>query len=95
MEAEVLREVTGRGSLVGGEPRGGEYTGLKALMMAVLEDGIRDYREGRGRLSAEAAEWIRSDRRDAFSFIVICETLGLEPAAVRAALARPRRAPPT
>ena len=30
-------------SLGGGEPRSAQYTGTKALMLAVLEDGIRSF----------------------------------------------------
>jgi hypothetical protein len=93
MQGDILQEIIGHGLLAGGEPCRGEYTGIKALMLAVLEEGIRDYREATGRQSLEATEWVRSDRRDVFSFVVICETLGLEPTAVRAALARSRRRP--
>ena len=90
-DTENLRQVIGQGSLGGGEPRRGEYTGTKALMIAVLEDGIRDYCSASGRPRIEAEEWVRSNRRDAFSFVVICETLGLEPGAVRQALVRLER----
>ncbi len=88
-ETDILREVRALGALGGGEPRRGEYTGTKALMMAVLEDGIRDYRTAIGRPRIEAEGWVRSEHRGVFSFIVICETLGLEPAAVRRALGQP------
>jgi hypothetical protein len=88
----------GLGSLGGGEPGRSEHSGPKALLMAVLEDGIHDYCHATGRPRLEAKEWVESNRRDAFSFIAICETLGLEPAAVRQALRlknqsvpRPRR----
>jgi hypothetical protein len=68
----------------GGEPRGGQLTGTKALMLAVFEDGIRTYL-GRAKLAARDAEyWIFSPRRHSpFSFPVVCETLGLDPDAVR------------
>ena len=81
----LLRHVIGLG---GGEPRCSEYTGTKALMIAVLEGGIRDYCGAAGRRSTEAEHWVRSNRRGAFSFAVVCETLGLEPTAVRQALVR-------
>lgn len=70
--------------LRGGEPRGGQLTGTKALMLAVFEDGIRTYL-GRAKLAARDAEyWIFSPRRHSpFSFPVVCETLGLNPEAVR------------
>jgi len=75
----------------GGEPRTGQLTGTKALMLAVLEDGVRCYL-GRARLAAEeAACWISSTRRySPFSFIVVCETLGLDPQAVRATVQKMR-----
>lgn len=78
-------------TLSGGEPRGGAYTGTKALMVAVLEDGIRSYLSPVARVRAEAECWIGARRhRSPFSFGVVCETLGLQPDAVRAALRRLR-----
>ena len=75
----------------GGESRTAPYTGTKALMLAVLEDAIRSYLSPELRASAEAEGWVMSrQRRSVFSFIVVCETLGLEPKAVRAALRRLR-----
>ncbi len=78
--------------LSGGESRSGQLTGTKALMLAVLEDGIRSYL-GRSRLLSEEAEcWIFSRARQwPFSFIVVCETLGLHPDAVRKTLERLKR----
>ena len=77
----------------GGEPRTGQLTGTKALMLAVLEDGIRCFL-GRAKFIAdEANDWISSNRRRSpFSFVVICETLGLDPDAVRAAARRMKQA---
>jgi len=97
---EFLSQILSRGSLVGGEPRRSEYTGTKALMLAVLEEGIRNCCGPAGRLRAEAEDWVRSTRRAPFSFLVICETLGLEPDAVRRALIQspqslPRRIRPS
>ena len=78
-------------SLGGGEPRTNQYTGTKALMLAILEDGIRSYLSPVGRLRSEAEYWVTSTRqRSPFSFAVVCETLGLEPEAVREALRRLR-----
>lgn len=82
-DEDIVRHVIGIG---GGEPRCSIYTGIKALMLAVLEGGIRDYCGAAGVRCIEAGQWVRSNRRGAFSFAVICETLGLEPAAVRQAL---------
>lgn len=78
-------------SLGGGEPRSAQYTGTKALMLAILEDGIRSYLSPMGRVRNEAEYWVKSGRqRSPFCFTVVCETLGLEPDAVRAALERLR-----
>jgi hypothetical protein len=78
-------------SLGGGEARAAQYTGTKALMLAILEDGIRSYLSPVGRVRSEAEYWVRSARnRSPFSFHVVCETLGLEPGAVRVALDRLR-----
>jgi hypothetical protein len=79
-DLEVLHLAT----LSGGEPRSGQFTGTKALMLAVLEDGIRVYLGGSRVLAQEAECWIQSRRRHSpFSFVVVCETLGLDPDAVR------------
>jgi hypothetical protein len=76
-------------SLSGGESRTGQLTGTKALMLAVLEDGIRSYL-GSSRIIAQDADyWIHSHQRiSPFSFIVVCEVLGLDPGAVRTTLKR-------
>ncbi len=85
-EADELAELT---SLGGGESRSAPYTGTKALMLAILEDGIRAYLSASTRAREEAELWIRSPKRHfVFSFPIVCETLGLEPDAVRMALAR-------
>jgi len=73
--------------LAGGELRAAPYSGTKALMLAVLEDAIRTYLNRQD--GGEAELWIFGrQRRSVFSFVVVCETLGLEPNAVRAALRR-------
>jgi hypothetical protein len=78
-------------SLGGGESRSAQYTGTKALMLAILEDGIRSYLSPVGRIRNEAEYWVKSGRqRSPFCFTVVCETLGLEPEAVRTALERLR-----
>lgn len=76
-------------SLSGGESRTGQLTGTRALMLAVLEDGIRSFL-GNSRLLAQDAEyWIYSHRRHSpFSFVVVCEILGLDPDAVRRTLTK-------
>jgi hypothetical protein len=75
----------------GGESRAAPYTGTKALMLAVLEDAIRSYLSPEPRARVEAESWVLSrQRRSVFSFVVVCETLNLEPKAVRVALRRLR-----
>jgi hypothetical protein len=84
---EILRLT----SIGGGEPRNGEYTGTKALMLAVLQNGIESYMGPLGRARTEAESWVNTEaRRSPFSFAVVCETLGLEPDAARTALQRMR-----
>jgi hypothetical protein len=78
-------------SLGGGEPSARPYTGIKALMLAVLDNGIASYLSSTPRIRAEAEYWISAPgRRSPFSFTVVCETLRLEPDAVRVALRRLR-----
>jgi hypothetical protein len=74
---------------LGGVPHSAPYTGIKALMLAVLEEGILCYLGRDERARREATDWIASHgRRSPFAFSVLCETLGLEPSAVRIALRR-------
>jgi len=83
LNALLLNPVTG------GESRSGQFTGTKALMLAVLEDGIRSYLGSSRVIAHEAEFWIHSHRRHSpFSFIVVCEMLGLDPEAVRKTLRR-------
>ncbi len=89
MDTDEFRQLISGSSLGGGEPRMGEYTGTKALMLAVLENGLRSYCGPAGSARTEAEHWVRAaNRQSPFSFIVVCETLGLEPTAVRTALTR-------
>jgi hypothetical protein len=85
--AEIDTELDDLHLLAGGEPRQAELSGTKALMLAVLEDGIRSYL-GNARIAADEADlWVRSERRRSpFSFVVVCETLNLNPDAVRRVL---------
>ena len=74
-----------------GAVRAGRHTGLKALMLAVLEEAIVSYLCSKGRVQMEAACWIEAaGQRSPFSFPIVCETLGLDPSSVRAALQRLR-----
>jgi hypothetical protein len=75
--------------VTGGEPRSGQLTGTKALMLAVLEDGIRSYLGNSRIISQDADYWIHSHKRQSpFSFAVVCEMLGLDAEAVRKTLRR-------
>jgi hypothetical protein len=79
------------GSLSSGQSSSGPDTGIKALMLAVLDNGIASYLSSTPRLRAEAEHWITAPGRGSpFAFPVLCETLRLEPDAVRAALRRLR-----
>jgi len=68
-----------------------EVAGERALMLDVLEDGIRCYQEHlhsprvRARLLARQSErWIRSDDWEwPYSFNNICDSLSIEPEALR------------
>lgn len=73
----------------GGKSPAAPVVGVKALMLALLEDAIRAYLGPVDRNHEEAALWIANSRRGwVFAFPVVCETLGLEPSAVRVALRR-------
>jgi len=71
-----------------------QASGEKALMLAVLEDGIRCFQEhlrnprSNPRLLSQQAEaWMRAiDYEWPFSFNNVCETLGIDPSALRGAL---------
>jgi len=77
-----------------GARRDSYISGEKALMLAVLEDGIRCFQEHLRNprsnprlLSQQAEDWIRADDYEwPFSFNNVCETLGIDPSALRAAL---------
>ena len=83
----LAAEIAFLSQLGGGESRTGCYTGTKALMLAVFEDAIRSYMNSASRSHGEADRWVHDERRRSpFSFCVICDTLGLDPSAVRKAL---------
>jgi hypothetical protein len=66
----------------------------KRLLMAVLEDAVRCFQanvgaaSGKGRrLFNETELWMRSETADGpFSYVNVCETLGIDPAYLRRAL---------
>jgi hypothetical protein len=98
LSAQPAREASGSkfepinlASLGGGDERYGVSTGVRGLMVAILEDGIRSFLSPIGRLRHEAEYWVASrEQRSPFSFRVVCETLGLDSEAVAAALLRMR-----
>lgn len=66
---------------------------LKALMLAVLQDAIACFQgyffqpsRSNEKLLQEAEEWIYSMDEGIFSFINVCETLGLDPKNLRKGL---------
>ena len=78
-------------SLGGGDTQRKPFTGVKALMLAVLDNGMASYFSSVARIREEAECWVNSrSRHSPFSFAVVCDTLGLEPTAVRNALQRLR-----
>lgn len=59
-------------------------SGIRALMLAVLDDAIHSLSSPQRLVRAEAEHWMISPTRGhLFSFVVICEELDLEPRAVR------------
>jgi hypothetical protein len=74
--------------------------GERRLRLAVLEDAIAIFLRHRpggdarsARLFAETEAWIASeDAESPFSFLAVCDVLGLEPTGLRRALARCREA---
>ena len=66
-----------------------QSSGMRSLMLAVFEDGIRTYCSGGRRDRLQAEQWVWGPyQRSPFSFAVICKVLGLDPSAVRVALPR-------
>jgi hypothetical protein len=72
----------------------GNTSGARALMLAVLEDAMLCVERGRRRrhprtrqMAAEAETWMRSDSREwLFSFVSICDVLGIDTDALRGRL---------
>jgi hypothetical protein len=98
-DPEVLAELFGPDIVLPeqffeGARRDSYVSGEKALMLAVLEDGIRCFQEHLRNprsnprlLSQQAEQWIKAVDYDwPFSFNNVCETLGIDPSALRAAL---------
>ena len=75
-------------------PNEGTLPGEKRLMLAVLADAVDillkgDARDARSRrLLVETAQWVRADDDGPFSFVNVCEALGLNPSCLRRGLVR-------
>ena len=77
-------------------------SGIRALMVAILEDAIDVYLKHRGAvlrdkrtLYLRARRWFASeDRSFVFSFLRVSEALGLDPQLIRKALREARDRPP-
>ena len=75
---------------VHGAPKSPAPPEIKALMCAVLEDGITCFQgyfftpsRTNENLFLEAEEWVNSNDDGVFSFNNVCETLGLSPSGLR------------
>jgi len=89
MSGEIDPDIMDLRSIGGGTANGQPLTGIRALMLAVLDNAISNYLGSAAPLREEAELWINShSRRSPFSFSIVCETLGLDSEAVRAALHR-------
>jgi hypothetical protein len=82
-------DITALVGVGGGERPAAPSVGVRALMLAMLEDALRAYLGPVGPAQNEAARWIGDSRsRGVFCFSVVCEALGLEPSAVYIAMRR-------
>ena len=89
MSGEIDPDIMDLRSIGGGTANGQPLTGIRALMLAVLDNAISNYLGSAAPLREEAELWINShSRRSPFSFSIVCETLGLDSEAVRTALHR-------
>lgn len=87
IEPTVLDEVRVQGRIGGGDRANSTLTGIKGLMLAVLEDAIQSFLSTNRMQRDEAEAWMTMRMQNwAFSFVNVCLTLGLEPSAVRQAL---------
>lgn len=83
LSSKALRDILASaiGAIGGvGRQRARPATGPKALMFAVLEEAVRSYFSREVRVREEADRWINTrNGRTLFSFVVVCETLDLDP----------------
>jgi hypothetical protein len=96
LEPTLLDEVRVQGRVCGGAPSDSASAGIKGLMLAVLEDGIRCFLSTNRIKRDEAEAWMSMRTQNwPFSFVNVCQTLGLEPSAVKQALRVMRERNPT
>ncbi|GIW42837.1 MAG: hypothetical protein KatS3mg077_0119 [Candidatus Binatia bacterium] len=82
-DAQLRENLDGASGRDGGT-WGSDATGVRALMLAVLEDGLRAYLSRSRLLAAEAEHWLFSaSRKSPFTFLVLCDVFGLDPEALR------------
>ncbi len=73
------------------QPESVPLVGIKALMIAILDDAVRAYLGPSDRGHEEAWTWMAQSRSQwVFSFSVVCETLQLDASAVRSAVVKLR-----
>jgi len=85
-DAGLIKELLD-GRMGGGEPCTSEYTGTRALMLAVLDNGLRCFLASNRSAREEAEVWMSRRQDDwPFSFSAVCQTLGLDATAVRRAV---------
>jgi hypothetical protein len=90
VDSSLQGEIDGT-CLTWGTPSSSCSSGVRALMLAVFEEAIQSFLSVEHRAREEAERWIANPAgRSPFTFTVVCETLGLEPGAARAALHRMR-----
>ncbi len=84
MNRKRADRLIGSGVLVAGAPRHTEGYGVRALMVAVLDNAISSYRGPSRQAQAEAECWMHAGPNGSlFSFQSVCDILGLEPEATR------------
>lgn len=79
--------------LAGGQRREGSVTGVRALLLAMLDDAIRCYLSPKAKLRIEAERWVEGHSLDVpVPFEWVCASFGLDAGAARQALRALRRA---
>jgi hypothetical protein len=93
-------EVILPGQMSSGARCNADTSGARALILAILEDAVRCIERGRrrrrkiDRQRAEAEAWVRCDNQEwPFSFVSICDVLGIDADALRLRLLADSEAP--